>query len=114
MTATHQAANDAEINEHTGELAGRLLDIQDKLYDMSSVLEFHHEAIMTLVESPECHVLESRSQRHGLALTGRRIIAETKSLSDALSAIRQGLSENGNGDDTDDTKELENVLRAST
>ena len=109
MTANHQAANDVAINEHTGKLAGQLLDVQDKLYDVRSELEFYHEAIMTLVESPEDHVLESRSQRHGLALTGRRIIADTQSLSDAVSAIRQGLGENG-----DDSKELENVRRAST
>ena len=41
MTANHQAANDVAINEHTGKLAGQLLDVQDKLYDVRSELEFY-------------------------------------------------------------------------
>lgn len=109
MTADHPTADCAVVSEHTGDLSEELLSLEDQLYDVRSELEFYHEAIMTLVESPEDHVLESRSQRHGLALTGRRIIADTQSLSDALGAIRQGLGEN-----RDDSKELENVRRAST
>ena len=111
MTANNQAANDVAINEHTEELADQLLDMQDKLFDMCSELDFYHEAITALVESPDSHMLESRNQRHGLALTGRRIIADTRSLCDVLSAIRQELSENR---EREDTKELENVPRAST
>lgn len=92
MQKENEAANDSSCTESSEGLVEKLLDVQDGLYDLRAQMDFYYEAITTLVENAGCHVLDNRSQRHGLALTGRRISEAAQALSETLGTIREEIS----------------------
>lgn len=96
MPTANEAANDPTSNESATGLAEKLLAVQDRLYDLRAEIEFYHEAITAFVENADCQILDTRSQRHGLALTGRRISEAAQALSETLGAIREEIRAKGN------------------